>query len=311
MSPFIDDETMLTFIPNRKIGLILGFIFLLIFLSATVFGVIQLAKATVSAWIILWVLLPIIGVPLSFLVGYRIYGLITARYHLDREGFSITWGLAYEQIPISEIQSCELASTAYENLTPDFTFRWPGCVVGHLDVDRDTAIEFFSTKTAEGIVLLSSNERTLAISPPDPEEFQRSYIDIVRMGSLDSIPAISQRPDFILARMWNDIRARSLVLSGIAISLLLFGYLALRANTLPESVPFGFDPLGNPDPFAPPGRLLILPMIGVFCWFMDLLTGVWLYRRDEDRLLAYAIWVVSMIVGCLLWGATLHLLAVV
>lgn len=298
------------FIPNRKPGLLLGFVFLLILLSASVFGVIQLATATMSAWIILWVLLPIIGVPLSFLIGYRIYGLLTASYQLDREGFYLTWGLAYEQIPIADIQSAELASDTFENLTPEFTFRWPGCVVGHLDVDQGAAIEFFSTQTTEGIVLLLSNERTLAISPPDPEAFQKYFVDTVRMGSLESIPAISQRPDFILARMWNDIRARILVLGGITISLLLFGYLALRASTLPESVPFGFDPMGNPDPFAPPGRLLLLPMIGVFCWFLDFLTGVWVYRRNEDRPLAYAIWATSIIVGSLLWGAILHLLSV-
>jgi hypothetical protein len=298
------------FIPNRKLGLLLGVTFLLILLSATVIGILQLATATMSAWIIIWVLLPIVGVPLSFLVSYRIYGLITARYRLDREGFYLTWGLAYEQIPIAEIQSVELASATYENLTPEFTFRWPGCVVGHLDVDQDTGVEFFSTKTTEGIVLLTSNERLLAISPSDPEGFHKYFVDTARMGSLEAIPAVSQRPDFILARMWNDFRARILVLSGIVISLLLFGYLALRASSLPPSVPFGFDLLGNPDPFAPPGRLLLLPMIGVFCWFLDLLTGAWVYRRNEDHPLAYAIWTVAIIVGGLLWGATLHLLAV-
>ena len=298
------------FIPNRKLGLLLGVTFLLILLSATVIGILQLATATMSAWIIIWVLLPIVGVPLSFLVSYRIYGLITARYRLDREGFYLTWGLAYEQIPIAEIQSVELASATYENLTPEFTFRWPGCVVGHLDVDQDTGVEFFSTKTTEGIVLLTSNERLLAISPSDPEGFHKYFVDTARMGSLEAIPAVSQRPDFILARMWNDFRARILVLSGIVISLLLFGYLALRASSLPPSVPFGFDLLGNPDPFAPPGRLLLLPMIGVFCWFLDLLTGAWVYRRNEDHPFAYAIWTVAIIVGGLLWGATLYLLAV-
>jgi hypothetical protein len=301
----------MTFIPKRIPGLFLGFIFLLILLSATVFGILQLATATMSAWIILWVLLPIIGVPLSFLVSYRLYGLMTARYRLDREGFYLAWGLAYEQIPIAEIQSVELASAAYENLTPEFTFRWPGCVVGHRNVNQDTVIEFFSTQTKEGLVLLKSSERFLAISPPDPEGFQKYFVDTVRMGSLEAIPAVSQRPDFILARMWNDFRARILVLSGIAISLMLFGFLALRAGTLPPSVPFGFDQLGNPDPFAPPGRLLLLPMIGIFCWFLDLLTGAWVYRKNDDHPLAYAIWSAAIIVGFLLWGATLQLLAVV
>ncbi len=299
------------FVPNRKLGLILGFAFLLLLLAATVLGVVQLARATMSVWIILWVLLPVIGVPLSFLVSYRIYGLLSARYRLHREGFYLTWGFAYEQIPITEIHSVELASANHENLAPEIGFRWPGCVVGHLDTENSAPIEFFATRNSEGIVLLICDERVLAISPPNPQEFQKYFVDTVRMGSLDSIAAVSQRPDFIFARMWSDDRARLLVLSGIAISLLLFGYLALRASTLPSSVPFGFDALGNPDPYAPPGRLLLLPMIGVFCWFLDLLTGTWLYRRNEDRPFAYAIWGAAIIVGGLLWGAALHLLAVV
>ncbi len=299
------------FIPNRKLGLTLGFTFLLLLLAATVMGVVQLARATMSAWIILWVLLPVFGVPSSFLVSYRIYGLLSARYRLDREGFYLTWGFAYEQIPIAEIRGVELASATYENLNPEVGFRWPGCVVGHLHAEDGAPIEFFATRNSEGIVLLTTDERVFAISPPNPQEFQKHFVDTVRLGSLQSIPAVSQRPDFIFARMWSDARARFLVLSGIAASLLLFGYLALRARTLPASVPFGFDALGNPDPYAPPGRLLLLPMIGVFCWFLDLLTGTWFYRRDEDRPLAYAIWGTAIIVGGLLWGATLHLLAAI
>jgi uncharacterized membrane protein len=91
--------------------------------------------------------------------------------------------------------------------------------------------------------------------------------------------------------------------------LLLLGYLVVRAPSLPAQVPFGFDPSGAPDPMAPPGRLLLLPMIGGLCWLADLVVGAWIYRRDQDRPLAYAMWAAAVLVGGLLWGATFHLLA--
>jgi hypothetical protein len=147
------------------------------------------------------------------------------------------------------------------------------------------------------------------ISPPDPEACQNAFIETARMGSLELIPEGSRRPDFLFTRLWDDRLARALILGGLTLPVLLLSFLALRAPGLPEQVPFGFDPMGAPDPLAPPGRLLLLPLIGGLCWLADLVIGLWLYRRDRDRPLSYALWGAAIVVGGLLWGAALQLLA--
>jgi hypothetical protein len=80
-------------------------------------------------------------------------------------------------------------------------------------------------------------------------------------------------------------------------------------GSLPELVPLGFDAQGVPEAFVPPGRLLLLPLIGGLCWAIDLGLGSAFYRREPERPLAYALWGTAVIVGLLLWGAILALLA--
>jgi hypothetical protein len=76
-------------------------------------------------------------------------------------------------------------------------------------------------------------------------------------------------------------------------------------------VAFGYDTLGEVDTLAPPGRLLLLPMIGGASWVLDLFFGMWMYRTRVNRPLAYTLWSGALLVGGLLWGAALHLLGVI
>jgi hypothetical protein len=159
------------------------------------------------------------------------------------------------------------------------------------------------------MMVLSAGERLLAISPPDLEAFQQAFVDATRLGSLEPIPTLSHHPEFVMGELWSDRAAQVLLLVGIALPLTLLGYLALNVPSMPTGVPFGFEPSGAPNPVAPPGRLLLLPMIGGLCWITDFAVGAWLYRQEKDRPLAYAMWGAAIVVGGLLWGATLQLLA--
>jgi hypothetical protein len=131
----------------------------------------------------------------------------------------------------------------------------------------------------------------------------------VRMGSLERIQSIRLRPDFLFNRLWMDGWARGLVLAGLALSLLLLGFLAFQASALTTQVPFGFDVYGVPEGFVPATRLLLLPMIAGLCWLTDFVIGAWLFRKDELRPLAYGLWACALMVAGLLWGASLQLLA--
>jgi hypothetical protein len=283
--------------------------FLALLFAAIGLSVYQLATATLSVWIILWVALPLICFPLSLLIGYRLYGLITARYRLDRDGFYLTWGLITEQVPLEDILSLRTLQELGTDLRPGRGLWWPGYIVGTRQLESGGMIEFFGSASPSETMVVDTGKRLFAISPPDLEAFQGAFVDATRMGSLEPIEARSQRPTFLFADLWADMLAKILVVVGLALPLFLLGYLAFRLPSLPEQVPFGFDPSGRVDPLAPPGRLLLLPMIAGLCWLADLGVGAWLYRRLDDRPLAYAVWGMAVVIGGLFWGAALQLLA--
>jgi hypothetical protein len=119
-------------------------------------------------------------------------------------------------------------------------------------------IEFFSTRGPEAMLLVISPQRTLAISPRDPEAFQQAFITASRQGVLDPVQPVSVRPDIFLARLWRDPLARTLLWIGIASA----GVLDFRIRAaLPELVP-GFD-IKEPRIRNPTGTAAVL-LIGDF-----------------------------------------------
>jgi len=297
------------FHPPRWTGLLLGLLFLAITAGAAVLGVIQLGNIGFSAWIVLWIALPILGVPAALMVAYRLLGLLSATYQVDRDGFRLRWGLAVEQVPLADVLEVKVPDSDAPHLRPGQGIWWPGCVIGNRSVEGWGQVEFFATTGAGGLLLLRLADRWLAISPTDRDGFRQAYIDMMRLGSLERIAAVRLRPDFLFNRVWSDRWARALVLIGLALSLLLLGYLAFQASALAGQVPFGFDAYGAPEGFVSPTRLLLLPMIAGLWWLVDLVIGLWLYRRDDQHPLAYGLWATAVIVGGLLWGASLQLLA--
>lgn len=298
----------MNFVPHRRLGLVLGATFLALLLAATGVGVNQLATSGISGLTVLWLCLSLLCGPLAALVAYRMLGLLSASYRLDRDGFYLTWGLASEQVPLASISTVRPADQLQTPILPGPGIWWPGCLVGQRLVPDLGKVEFFATTWARDMILLSFGDRHLAISPPDPQAFIQAFLDSTRLGSLERIPSRSQRANFLLRRIWSDQLARVLILVGLTLPISLLGYLAARAQDLPPLVPFGFDASGAPDPMAPPGRLLLLPLISAISWLADLAIGVWFYRRRSDRILAYGLWGAAILVGLLLWGAALHLL---
>jgi hypothetical protein len=257
---------------------------------------------------VLWVLLPLICIPLAALVAYRLYGLITSNYRLDRNGFYLRWGFSEERLPIQSIASAvplerEMISGGYPR-----TFRWPGLIVGHRRLHDGGPVEFFASTSMDEMVLIRSEHGAFAISPPARDEFVDRFKTALRSGPLEQWSHVSRRPNFVLTRLWSDPRARALILIGALLPVSLLSYLVVSASTLPFQVPFGFDPSGAPETLVPPGRLLLLPLAAGLCWMIDLVLGWWSYRREEYRLLAYLIWAFSILIGGLFWGATLQLL---
>lgn len=295
--------------PPRLPGVLLGLALLALTLGAALLGAVQLA-APPSPLTALWIALPSVGLPLAAALAYRLYGLLTARYHVDRDGFRLRWGAALEQAPLAALDPPRPLAEVAPQARPRRGLWWPGCVVGERTVEGLGRLEFFATTAPEGWLLLSlAPDRHLVLSPPDPEAFHQAFVEAMQLGSLEPLPARSHRPDFFAARLWRDPWARAFILAGWALPVSLLAFLTLRLPTLPPEVPFGFTPTGAPGLLAPPTRLLLLPLIGGLCWLVDLGLGLWLYRGERERPLAYGLWAAGALVGGLLWGAALRMLA--
>jgi hypothetical protein len=242
---------------------------------------------------------------------YRLYGLLTARYRLDRDGFYLQWGLSRERAPLGSIVEVIPAEAVAFDLSAPAGFWWPGCITSQKRVQGLGTVELFTTRGNAGSLLLRTDgDRHWVISPADRTGFIQQFTDSTRLGSLERISPLSERPDFYTSRIWQDRLARILILTGLAVSLGLLGFLGVLAGVLPAQVPFGFDPMGAPSPIVPAGRLLLLPLIGGFCWIIDLALGAWFYRDQNDRYLAYGVWGVGIAVGLIMWGALFALLRV-
>ena len=299
----------MNFTPPRGLGISIGSMMLLLLLGTSVLAIVQLAASAFSSLTALWVLIPLIALPLVVIIAYHLYGLATVHYRLDRNGFYVLWGLASVQIPLADISSILRTRELDENQVLSKGMTWPGCLTGRRRIEGLGRVDFFATRGADGLLLVNAGDLHLAISPPDPDAFLKTFSEMMRKGALERIAFRSYSPDFLFTRLWVDRPARWLVLVGLGLPLSLLCYLALLAPSLPVEIPFGFDPNGLPSPLAPPGRLLLLPLIGGLCWFVDFALGAWLYRSGRDRKLAYGLWGSGLLVGGLLWGATLHLLA--
>lgn len=295
--------------PPLRSGLTIGLSLLLLSLGAVALGLAQMTRATLSPWLVLWTLLPLAGMPLAILIGYRLFGLLTARYMIDRNALRVRWGLRIEQAPLADVVLQPAPGDLAARLWPGGGWWWPGCIVGRREVEGVGNVEFLATRPAEGMLLVSTRGVVLAISPPDTRAFLKAFVQATRLGSLDKVPAVSLRPDFLSLRVWEDRAARLLILLGLALPISLLGYLGISSAAWPDLVPFGFDASGQPSLLVPPSRLLFLPLIAGLCWLLDGALGSLLYRSEKDRPLAYGVWGLAVVVGALFWGAALQLAA--
>jgi len=277
-------------------------------LAAGLFGVVRLSSAPLSMLTVLWILLPLLAAPLGLALAYDAYGLLTASYRVDREGLRVRWGWSVEQVPIASIQSVRTLTRQVGLAGLKGGLRWPATRVGTARQAEHEGLEIFLAQGRGQLLQVEAADRSLLLSPVDAEAFLEAYNQARLLGSLQPMQSVSLRPRFALAELVADRIGRLLLLGGIALPLVLLGYLAFRVPDLPAQVPFGFDPQGLAETFAPPGRLLLLPLISGLCWLFNFSLGLWLYRLPSQRMLSYALWSGSVLVGALFWGAMLQLL---
>lgn len=223
---------------------------------------------------------------------YRAWSLWRSSYTIDREGLRLRWGLRAEDIPIYAVEWVRPASDLGFHL-PRPPLALPGAVLGVMNVEGLGPVEFMASDFSS-LLLVATPARVYALSPADSRTFMRVFQRTVELGSLQPIESYSTRPAAYLARVLQDRAARVLLGGGFAVVVLHFIAVAL---TLPgmTQVGLGFGPDGAKLPPVPAVQLLLLPVLASFAYAADTAAGLFFYRLEQRRPIAYLLWLCGLL----------------
>ncbi|HEX5809694.1 MAG TPA: PH domain-containing protein [Anaerolineales bacterium] len=289
------------FPPAKQVGLILHGILIVALAGASLWGLSNLTNAQVGPAFVSNLLIGILAfAPIPFL-GYRAYALFKADYYIDRDSLAILWGLRLEDIPLTDIEWVRPASDLTHPLSLP-RLRLPGAVLGtrrHPDLG---AVEFIAA-SARNLILVATSKHVFAISPRDAVSLVRTFARATELGSLTPTEAKSVYPSFVITQAWESPFARFLWMTGLLLNLGLVAWVGFLIPALTQ-VPLGFSVSGIPTETVPSVRLILLPLISTLLFIVGFLAGLYLYRWDKERPLAFIIWISSTL------SAVLFLLAV-
>lgn len=250
----------------------------------------------------------ILAVPLVPFLIYHLSNLENANYTLARDSIKLRWGLRIETIPMVNVQWIHPATDLGGSLRLP-RFHWPGAVLGTRRLPGGTTdIEFLASQTRD-LLVIATPKRLFAISPANATNFLQAYQHYTEMGSLLTPLAQSTHPSVLVTRLWKTRTARTLILAGMFLNLLLLIWISLKIPDL-EQVSLGVTPSGEARSLIPSIRLMLLPLLNSFTYLTNLFLGMAFFRREENQTLAYLLWAVSIFVSILFSIATYYILQI-
>jgi Bacterial PH domain len=292
------------FPPSKRFGLITHGIIILALGGVSTIGILNLTRAQVGPSFVTFLLAAILAFAPIPLLGYRAYALLRADYYIDRDSLAMLWGLRVEDIPLTDIEWVRPASDLTRPLSLP-AFRLPGAVLGarrHPDLGL---VEFIASDT-RNMILVATSRRVFAISPRDSSALIRTFARAIELGSLAHAEPKSQYPSFVITQAWESPVARFLWMSGFLLNLGLIVWVGILIPSLTQ-VPFGFDAFGAPRNIFPSVRLIVLPLLSMAMYVAGVTAGLYFYRWEKQRPLAFIVWASSSLCALLFLMAVLFI----
>lgn len=203
------------------------------------------------------------------LVGYQLWGYLSLRYEVSRDGLLIRWAATSQVIPMPEIEQV-LAGRPYEARLSGL--RWPGQEVGRtLVVDnegvaRETLV-YATTPPAEQILVVT-RALSYAISPEDRDGFLQEVRARRRLGPQQAWEQHTEQAPWARLSLLGDTHALRWLALAVALNALAFGWLAWHYPELQDTLVlrFRFDPvLAVPVPGPESAKAVAwrLPFVGL------------------------------------------------
>ena len=288
--------------PYKKTGIALHLLLVLLLLGGIGF-LLFLVFSRPAGWpLAIYLLVTLLLLALLPLIAYRGYALYRALYVIERDGLRVRWGLRSEDLPLTEVLWVRPASDLITPLTlPKFSM--PGAILGNSSHKELGELEFIASKTAD-LVIVAAVEKTLVLSPQDPEEFSRRFQRVIEMGSLAPIAPHTTIPAAYMQSVFQDQLAKTLLAISILLTLL---FLIVTSILIPfrSMVSIGYDFNAVSLPAVPANRLLMLPILALFFMVVNVISGFFFYRRKETRTITYFVWAAGILTPLLLFVSVL------
>lgn len=292
------------FPPAKRSGVTTHVLVLLALAAASAWGFWNLASAQVGPSYVTYLLIALIAFAPIPVFGYRAYALLRADYFIDRDSLAAIWGLRVEDIPLTDIEWVRPATDLSQPLLLP-RFRLPGAVLGTRRHPELGLVEFIASDT-KNLILVATSKRIFAISPENPGAMVQTFARAIELGSLTPAEPVSVYPSFIITQAWESPVARFLWTSGLFLNLGLVVWVGILIPSLSQ-IPFGFDASGIPNETAASAQLILLPLVSTFMYVIGILSGLYFYRWEKQRPLAFIVWVSGTLSAVLFLMAVLFL----
>ncbi|MEK6753198.1 MAG: PH domain-containing protein [Chloroflexota bacterium] len=291
--------------PPKRRGMVVHSMILLALTVIAVIGFFNLSSAEVGPVFLTWLLVALFSfAPIPFF-AYRVYSLWRADYHIDRDSLAISWGLRIEDIPLSDIEWMRSADDLISPLAlPSFPF--PGGLLGIRRHPELGIVEFLASD-AKKLLLIATAKRVFVISPENPSGLSQTFARATEMGSLTPVEAKSVYPSFVVTQAWENGTARYLWLTALFLNIGLFIWASLIIPSTPR-VALGQQFAGGVLNTVPSSQLIIFPVASLLLAFIGWIAGLYFYRSEHERILAFIIWGSSTLTSLLFLLAVLFII---
>lgn len=270
------------FPPPKRQGLIIHGIILIILIAITIIGFINLSRIEVGPNFLIWLLVSIFTFAPIPLFAYRMYSLWRADYFIDRDSLAIHWGLRVEDIPLNDIEWIRPA----DDLTTPLTFpplSLPGGLLGMRRHPDLSTVEFLAADRKK-LLLVATAKRIFVISPDNPSSLTQTFARATELGSLAHTEAKSVYPSFVVTQAWGNNLVRYLWIVTLLLNIGLFIWASLIIPSTPQVI------LGQALENVPSSQLIIFPVASLLLSIAGWIAGLYFYRWERERILAFIVW---------------------
>lgn len=288
--PSIRSNAPLVFEPPRRTGLAVHAVLMSALLALTLFNLWQTVRAPIGAIFLVNLLLALLTALPIPLVLYRLRALQTAAYELNRDGVILRWGLRSVTLPMPTVLWVRRAQELPGKL-PMPLLWWHGALLGTAlrPMRGLPPIEFLAANRAN-LLLIATEQRIYAISPADPDSFLRTIQRLLEYGSITPLVYTNQYPLSLLRDLWQSRLLRTIFASSIGLNAALLAWVSLSIPRQP-SIRLGFDATTQPGLAVAAAGLLLLPFLSGLFSALNGLLGLYFFRREPLRFLAYLLWI--------------------